>query len=80
MAAMRRILNKFYQACLRKLRGLFSGVSVSLKSKIHQVENKFRKTNYVISSNSKHDVPFNTDEFRCDNLHMEERRKMSQGI
>ena len=38
---MWRILNKSYKTCLRKLRGLFSGVSVSLKSKIHQVVNTF---------------------------------------
>jgi hypothetical protein len=77
---MRRIINKSYKTCLRKLRGLFSGVSVSLKAKIHRVVNTFLKTNYVIRSNSKHDVPFNTEDFHCENLHMEEIRKMSQGI
>jgi exosome complex RNA-binding protein Csl4 len=44
------------------------------------VENKVSKTNYVISSNSKHDLPFNTEDFLCENVHMEERRKMSRGI
>ena len=41
--------------------------------------NTFQKTNYVISSNSKHDVPFNTEDFHCENLHMEEIRKNVTG-
>ena len=68
---MRRIFNKSYKTCLRKLKGLFPGVSVSLKAKIHQVVNKFNiYIYYVISSNSKHDVTFSWDYFHCKNLYL----------